>query len=94
MRRHRLGIVYLFRGDHDRAEACFRQNLALKQAHEILWGTPGCSLGLGELAWRQGDFARARTHLEAVFQGFQEMDYKYGLASAVERLAQLAVTEV
>ena len=93
MRRYRLGMAYLFRGDHAQAEACFRENLALKQAREILWGVPGCSLGLGELARRQGDLARARAHLEAAFQGFQEMDYKYGLASALERLALLAVDE-
>lgn len=93
MRRYRLGMAYLFRGDHTQAKACFRENLAFKQAREILWGEPGCHLGLGELARQQGELARARAHLEAAFQGFQEMDYKYGLASAVERLAHLAVDE-
>ncbi|MBK8900291.1 MAG: tetratricopeptide repeat protein [Anaerolineaceae bacterium] len=93
MRRYRLGMAYLFRGDYTQAEACFRQNLAMKQAREILWGIPGCSLGLGELARRQGDWARARSRLEAAFKGFQEMEYKYGLAATLERLAHLAVDE-
>jgi predicted ATPase/DNA-binding CsgD family transcriptional regulator len=59
-----LGLLAVNQGDAARAEACFRDSLAIAQAHHDAEGIVQGWHGLGELAMHRRQFAQATQHFE------------------------------
>lgn len=69
--RRNWAILCYRTGDWSEAERCFREVLALDQAHHTTWGIITDSLWLALLAGEQGDTAQARALLLSAVQTLQ-----------------------
>lgn len=89
-------------GRPEAAQALFTQTLAEAEDVEPVRWT--CHAGLGDLAWREGDAARARQHVEAALRGLEQTQallpgdgFRTAFAADAdalhERLVQLALAE-
>lgn len=69
-----LGLLAVNQDDAARAESCFRESLAIAQAHGEPAGIAFGWIGIGLVAMQQQQFARAIHHLEAALAGAQRLD--------------------
>lgn len=65
---------------------CYRQAAAIYHALPDAWGEATAHLGLGELTYRAGNYAQARSHYESSLSLFQTIGDHRGCAIALERL--------
>ena len=87
-----VGRVLLWvRGPHDpRATTCLHEGLALAQQCQSRHATSQALGGLAELAWRQDDFDGAIELWQQALRLRVQLGDQRGIATCLERLAQLA----
>lgn len=93
-----LAQVVLDAGDLEAARGLFEEALAGHQEQGMPGGTSGGTLGvtmagLGELAYRQGDFAQARAYLSEALAQWRRQGHRENTASVLTDLARVALEE-
>jgi serine/threonine protein kinase/tetratricopeptide (TPR) repeat protein len=89
---HALGQTALWRGDPREAERRFEESLEAADL-EDQWVQARALLGLGEVAWRAGDLADARGHLEAAMALAREFGDPSLVMACLLRLGTIARLE-
>jgi tetratricopeptide (TPR) repeat protein len=79
-------------GDFDRAEAGFRESLALRERAGWLPGVAAAQLGLAGLLGERGRRDEAVELAERAYEGFERVGAEHLLAIARQELAELRAT--
>ena len=74
------GMMLYGKSDYGRAEALYKESLALYQELEDKGGIGYSLILLGIISWRQGDFVRGRELIEEGLSTFREVGDKQGIA--------------